>query len=158
MDRRLRRAVLERLVAVEEITARTGSQPSVSSARNRLGSIADGWRQVLIEHQPNLNGRCPVCPGWLRRRRWPCQVWVTAHEHLIGGPPKPIRLAARKVRKSDPFRQPRRVEVIPRQVCASSAVEQPATEHPDSVEVHRAAVTDHEPAVAPSRRGQRSQA
>lgn len=114
MDRRLRRAVLEQLAAVEETAARTSSQPSIGAERNDPGTAADGWRQVLIEHQPDLNGRCPTCSGRLRRRRWPCQVWVTAHEHLVGGAPRPARLSMMKVR-SDPFRQPRRVEVIPRQ-------------------------------------------
>lgn len=154
MDRRLRRAVLERLAAVEEMAVRTGSQQSVRAARNHLRTIADGWREVLIEHQPDVNGRCPGCSRWLRRRRWPCQVWMTAHRHLIGGGPEPTMWAAKK---SPPFRHPRRVEVIPRQVCAPAAVEQSVAEHPDNVGVRRAIVIGHEPTVPRSRQGRLSQ-
>lgn len=152
MDRRLRRAVVERLAAVEKMAVRTGSQSSARGEHCRLGTIADEWRRVLIEHQPNLNGHCPACSGWLRRRPWPCQVWVTAHEHLIGGTPKPTRWSAKKATKSGPFHSPRRVQVIPRQVCAPAAVEQPS-----NVQIHRVPVTDHESTVPRSQRGRLSQ-
>ncbi|MGQ0778187.1 MAG: hypothetical protein ACT4NY_27895 [Pseudonocardiales bacterium] len=123
-------------------------------------AVFDGWRRVLIEHQPNLNGYCPACSGWLRRRRWPCQMWVTAHEHLVGGAATPTRWSAKKATRSDPFRYPRRVQVIPRQVCApeeSPAVEQPVAGQPGNVEIDRVPVTDHEPAVPRSQRGRLSQ-
>ncbi|MGH3995891.1 MAG: hypothetical protein ACRDTJ_00320, partial [Pseudonocardiaceae bacterium] len=59
-----------------------------------------------------------VCSGWLRRRRWPCEVWVTAHRHHIGDGTEPIeRLAG----KSHPFRRPRQVLVVPRQLGAPAA-------------------------------------
>jgi hypothetical protein len=121
VDRSLRRVVLERLAAVEEMAVRTGSQLSVRAARTHLKSITDGWRELLLKHQPDLKGRCPVCSGWLRHRRWPCQVWMTAHEHLIGDGPDPARVAARK---SGTLCRPRRVEVIPRQLEAPSAADQ----------------------------------
>ncbi|MGH3930812.1 MAG: hypothetical protein ACRDTF_12625 [Pseudonocardiaceae bacterium] len=152
MNRRLRRAVFERLAAVEEMAVRTGAQPSARAGRYRLGTIAEGWRRVLIEHQPHLDGHCPACSGWLRRRHWPCPVWVTAHERLIGGAPKPTRWSAKKATKSDRFRHPRRVEVIPRQVCAPAAVEQPG-----NVEIPRVPVAGQEPTVPRSQRGRLSQ-
>jgi hypothetical protein len=131
VDHSLRRAVLQRLTAVEEMAVRAGSQLSVRTARSQLRSITSGWREVLIEHQPDLNGRCPVCSGWLRRRRWPCQVWVTAHEHLIGEGQESTPGTAKKpspFRRSQQLRprkvRPRQVEVIPRQVEASAAVDQ----------------------------------
>lgn len=144
MDHRLRRAVLERLAAVEEMTVRTGPQPSTGVARTPLRTIANGWRELLIKHQPDLNGRCPVCSSWLRRRRWPCQLWVTAHQHIVGARPEPTRWSTKK---PNPFRRPRRVEVIPRQVCAPTAVYQPVAEYPDSVGSHRGARTEAEPTV-----------
>lgn len=178
MDRSLRRAVLERLAAVEEMAVRTGSHLSVRMARTHLKTITGGWRELLLEHQPDLKDRCPVCSGWLRRRRWPCQVWVTAHRHLIGDGPEPVRQLAKK---SGPFRLPRRVEVIPRQPGAADqaraaqagqlgtghgAAEQFAVaESPeftgrgpttDSIEIHRAAITEREPTLPRSRRGRRA--
>lgn len=130
MNRGLRRAVVERLAAVEETAVGAGSQPAVRTKHDHLSLITDRWREVLIEHQPDRNGRCPGCSRWLRSRRWPCQVWMTAHEHLIGGGPEPTRWS---VRKADPFRHPRRVEVVPRQVCAP-AVEQAGARHPGGTE------------------------
>ncbi|MGH3942915.1 MAG: hypothetical protein ACRDTG_30695 [Pseudonocardiaceae bacterium] len=152
MNRRLRRAVFERLAAVEELAVRASSQPSDQVDRYRLRTIADEWRRVLIEHQPNLNGHCPACSGWLRSRRWPCQVWVTAHERLIGGAPKQTTWSVKKATKSDRFRHPRRVEVIPRQVCAPTALEQP-----DNGEIHRVPVAGHGQTGSHSQRGRLSQ-
>ncbi|MGH3912710.1 MAG: hypothetical protein ACRDTC_04775 [Pseudonocardiaceae bacterium] len=149
MERRLRRAVVKRLAAVEEMAARAGSQSLIPGARNPGGTVAEEWRQVLIGHQPDLNGRCPMCSGWLRRRRWPCQLWMIAHGHLIGGKPEPTRSAAKK---SNPLRDPRRVEVIPRQVSAPTAAEQSAAHRPDGVGSQRAVVPVQEPTVSRSRR------
>jgi hypothetical protein len=165
VDRSLRRAVLERLAAVEEMAVQTGSHLSVRVARTHLKTITGGWRELLLEHQPDLKGRCPVCSGWLRRRRWPCQVWVTAHRHLIGEGPEPTRWAAKN---PSHFRRPRRVEVIPRQPGAADhtragqevaadpsefVVPRPA---PDSVEIHRAAITEREQTLPRSRGSRRA--
>ena len=169
VDRRLRRAVLERLAAVEELALRTSSQLPVLVARNHLKTITGGWRELLLEHQPNDKGRCPVCSGWLRRRRWPCQVWVTAHQHLIGDGSESFEGPGQKSRQSRP---PRRVEVIPRQVgvptaadqrgpvsaqdTAAHAARQRVTEWQDpagtgSVPIHRATVAGHQPAAGAKR-------
>ncbi len=154
MDRNLRRAVLERLAAVEEMAVRTGSH---LVARTHIRTITGGWRELLIEHQPDLTGRCPVCSGWLRRRRWPCQVWVTAHHHLIGDSPEPARSPAKK---PGPFRRPRRVEIIPRQTDTPAAADQTGVDRTgaDTVEIYRAAITEHEPTVPRAPRSRRSRA
>lgn len=115
MDRRLRRAVLERLAAVENMAVRASATLSAPLARRHIRTITEGWRGLLVQHQPDPTGRCPVCSGWLRRRRWPCEVWVTAHHHLIGEVPEP---AERFARNSNPFCRPRQVLVVPRQLNA----------------------------------------
>jgi hypothetical protein len=118
VDRRVRRAVLERLAAVEEIAARAGATLSAPLARKHIQTITEGWRELLVQHQPDLTGRCPVCSGWLRRRRWPCDVWVTAHRHLIGDGTEPLE---RPAKNSNPFCRPRQVLVVPRQLEAAVA-------------------------------------
>jgi hypothetical protein len=87
-------------------------------ARRHIQTITDGWRELLIQHQPDATGRCPVCSGWLRRRRWPCDVWVTAHRHLIGDGTEPLERAAKN---ANPFCRPRQVLVVPRQLEAAVA-------------------------------------
>ena len=61
MDRRVRRAVLDRLSAVEEMAARAGATLSAPLARRHIQTITDGWRELLVQHQPDPTGRCPVC-------------------------------------------------------------------------------------------------
>lgn len=125
MDRWVRRAVMDRLAAVENMTLRSDA---AHAARDYLRNITGGWREVLAEHQPDRKGRCPICSGRLRRRRWPCQVWVTAHQQLIGDGADPID---RLVKKQAPLRSPREVEVIPRQLDRPSAAEQAPGDYPD---------------------------
>ncbi|HEX7308173.1 hypothetical protein [Lentzea sp.] len=84
MDEILRDAVLQRLALLDEAAERGGAEALVPLARAEIHRLADGWRLLLTVHQPDEDGRCRACPGWLRRRRWPCQVWNTAHQHLIG--------------------------------------------------------------------------
>jgi hypothetical protein len=126
VDRRVRRAVLQRLAAVEDMATRAGAALSVPVARKQIQTITDGWRELLIQHQPDRTGRCPVCSGWLRRRRWPCDVWVTAHRHLIGDGTDPVE---RPTRTSSTFRRPRQVLVVPRQLD-TSATEQTSAKKP----------------------------
>lgn len=112
MDRRVLRAVLERLTAVEAMAARAGATLSAPLARRHIQTFAVGWRELLSQHQPDPKGRCPLCVGWLLRRRWPCKVWVTAHRHLIGDGTGLIEWTTRN---SNPFCRPRQVDVRPRQ-------------------------------------------
>jgi hypothetical protein len=118
VDRRVRRAVLDRLAAVEDMAARAGATLSAPLARRHIQTITDGWRELLVQHQPDHTGRCPVCSGWLRRRRWPCHVWETAHRHLIGDGTESLE---RLRGNPNPFCQPRQVLVVPRQLEASPA-------------------------------------
>jgi hypothetical protein len=83
-----------------------------------MQTLTGGWRELLTQHQPDLTGRCPLCVGWLRHRRWPCEVWVTAHRHLVSDG---TELIERPARNSNPFCQPRQVQVIPRQLDACAA-------------------------------------
>lgn len=137
MDHRVRRAVLERLAAVEEMAARAGATLSAPLARKHIQTITEGWRELLVQHQPDATGRCPVCSGWLRHRRWPCEVWVTAHRHLIGDGTEPIE---RHARNSNPFCQPRRVEVVPRQPDAPAAEQATAGNASPQSEAGRASI------------------
>ena len=164
MDRKLRRAVLEQLAAAEGMAFQ--SLP-VRAVRTQLKIITAGWRALLREHQPDSQDRCPVCSGWVRRRRWPCQVWVTAYQHLIGDGSAPSEGSGAK---SARFRGPRQVEVIPRQVGTAAATDQIRTDRsaeeaqdhcqPTTVPIipiHRAAVTERQTAMSRSQPGPRSQ-
>ena len=158
MDRRVRRAVLQRLAAVEEMAGQA-AMLSAPSARRHIRTITDGWRELLIQHQPDATGRCPVCSGWLRRRRWPCEVWVTAHRHLIGDGTESLD---RPARNSNPFCQPRQVLVVPRQLDAPAAERAAAGNNTflpsgaDGASVHQAPVIDHATAMARLRQGGQS--
>ncbi|HWE89851.1 MAG TPA: hypothetical protein VG317_10365 [Pseudonocardiaceae bacterium] len=88
MDRGVRRAVLRRLTAVERL-ARHGDP--ATRLRSELQRLSTAWRLLLTAHQPGPDGRCPACPPRvLRRRRWPCRVWLLGYRTLIGDAvPKP---------------------------------------------------------------------
>jgi hypothetical protein len=124
VDRRVRRATRERWTALEEITSRARATLSALLARRHNQTSAGGWRELMLQHQVDATGRCPICSGWLRRRRWPCEVWVTAHRHLIGDS---SALADRPIRNSNRFCRPRQVVVVPRQPDAP-AIEQAAAD------------------------------
>ncbi|MFD5829408.1 hypothetical protein [Lentzea sp. NPDC060358] len=84
MDEVLRDAVLQRLAQLEKAAEHGEAEALVPLARAEINRLADGWRLLLEVHQPDEDSRCEACPGWWRHRRWPCQVWNTAHRHLIG--------------------------------------------------------------------------
>jgi hypothetical protein len=84
MDESLRKAVLHRLSALDEAAEQGDAGALLPLARTEIHRLTDGWRLLLTGHQPDDNGRCTACRGWPRHRRWPCRVWVMAHQHLIG--------------------------------------------------------------------------
>lgn len=84
LDEALRAAVLRRLALLDEAAERGEADSLVPLARAEIHRLADGWRLLLTVHQPGPDSRCRACPGVLRNKRWPCQVWTMAHQHLIG--------------------------------------------------------------------------
>jgi len=91
-DDSLRAEVLRRLAMLDELAENGPTESELPLARTELSRLADGWRMLLEVHQPGSDGRCRACPARLRRRRWPCRLWRTAYQHLIGEPePRPLR-------------------------------------------------------------------
>lgn len=85
VDDGMRRAVLRRLAALDHAAEQTNAGGTLAPlARAELQRLADGWRLLLEVHTADEDGRCRACPGRLRKRRWPCKVWLLAHQHLIG--------------------------------------------------------------------------
>jgi hypothetical protein len=79
-----RRAVLNRLAAVERAAGLDDPAKLLPLARTELRRLAESWRRLLAAHRADENGRCAGCRTGSRARRWPCQVWRAAHEQLIG--------------------------------------------------------------------------
>jgi hypothetical protein len=79
----LRNAVLQQLARVDQVAEQGDARSLLPLARTEIHRLADGWRLLLTVHQPKEDGRCAACTGRFRKRRWPCQVWVMAHQHLI---------------------------------------------------------------------------
>jgi hypothetical protein len=84
IDDGMRRAVMRRLAMLDQATEHSDAGSLVPLARAELQRLADGWRLLLEVHTADEDGRCRACPGRLRKRRWPCKVWLLAHQHLIG--------------------------------------------------------------------------
>ena len=153
MDRAFRRAVLERLTVLDEMVEQPGADLTAPLARTELRRIAGGWRDLLRKHQPDPAGRCPVCSGWLRRRKWPCEVWITAHRQLIGDA---ADVTQQRPALGGAFRRPRDVEVVARSRPPDDADSVADVQIPsargllpegDPVRIHRAAVTARPPTM-----------
>jgi hypothetical protein len=81
-DDTVRRAVLHRLDMLDRAAGHADASTLLPLARRELNRLADGWRLLLTTHCVEPDGRCAACR--LGRRRWPCSVWRSAHEQLIG--------------------------------------------------------------------------
>jgi hypothetical protein len=79
----VRDAVLRRLEMLDQAAGDADPGTLLPLARTEITRIAEGWRLLLTVHQCDEEGRCRACPTGIGRR-WPCQVWRTAYEQLIG--------------------------------------------------------------------------
>lgn len=102
----IRDAVLRRLAMLDEAAGGEAST-LLPLARTEITRIAEGWRLLLTVHQRDEEGRCRACPTGIRGRRWPCRVWRTAYEQLMGEgvPHRAVRLSRRHRRRIDPCGQ-----------------------------------------------------
>lgn len=80
----LRKAVLNQLDMLDRAAGHADPSTLLPMARAELNRLANGWRGLLKSHRADETGRCTTCRPGLRARRWPCPVWRTAHEQLIG--------------------------------------------------------------------------
>lgn len=79
---------LDRLVTDGDLASRA------ALADTEISRMTTAWRVLLVQHQPDENGRRRQCSRWRRPRQHPCSVWTTAHEHLITAdypPPTDLR-------------------------------------------------------------------
>ncbi|GAA1967096.1 hypothetical protein [Amycolatopsis minnesotensis] len=81
----LRNAVWERLDMLSELAQRADAPSLVSVARSELPRLTEGWRAMLLAHEPDERGDCPTCSTRWHRCKAPCPVWQVAHEHLVAG-------------------------------------------------------------------------
>jgi hypothetical protein len=83
-DDTVRRAVLHRLDMLDRAAGHADASTLLPLARTELRRLADGWRLLLKTHGADPDGGCHACRQGTRSRRWPCPVWRSAHEQLIG--------------------------------------------------------------------------
>jgi predicted kinase len=103
-DDTVRRAVLHRLDMLDRAAGQADATTLLPLARRELQRLADGWRLLLTTHCAEPDGSCLGCQQGRRSRRWPCQVWKSAHEQLIG---EGLSHRARTYPLRNPFRTSR---------------------------------------------------
>lgn len=97
--------VIERLARLDRIAAGEPRTPAeVARIRHGLAEAVAAWRRLLDRHRADDHDRCPKCRTWfgLRRVRWPCRVWLTAHEHLVTDPGERAATNPRRRRRTGP--------------------------------------------------------
>lgn len=118
LDDVLRAAVLRRLDLLDQVAEQGDPATLLPLARSEMSRLADGWRLLLTVHQPGPDRKCAACPRGWRGRRWPCQVWRMAHEHLIGeGLPHRERRRPLRNSLSRALRKSRAKQVPPELAC-----------------------------------------
>lgn len=86
----LREVVIGHLDRLDTLVTDADNTSRAALADTELARMTAAWRALLGLHQPDAHGRCPQCSRRRRGRRFPCSVWVVAHQHLIAdGPPSP---------------------------------------------------------------------
>jgi hypothetical protein len=83
----VRDAVLRRLDLLDNAADAGDPRTLLPLARSEINRLAECWRLLLEVHRCDEEGRCQACSEDRHGRRavrWPCQVWQTAHEQLIG--------------------------------------------------------------------------
>lgn len=146
MEQLLRLAVLDKLDGLDEADGGEEGEEAgglLPMARSEIRRLTDGWRALLVVHQPGDGDLCPQCSGRFRRKRWPCSVWLAAHQHLIseGVPHRDRRHPLR-----NPFSLRKGTIVLSRHATERTAPPQGATARgrPEatSERIHRAAVVE----------------
>ncbi|MGH4026385.1 MAG: hypothetical protein ACRDRV_17560 [Pseudonocardiaceae bacterium] len=80
------REIGHRLAVLDLVAA--GARPApvdLARVRAELDTLITMWRRLLQAHHPaDGQRRCPRCHTWWgSRRRWPCDVWRSAHTSLV---------------------------------------------------------------------------
>lgn len=85
----LREAVIGRLDYLDTLVSEADLRSRAALAESEIARLTSAWRALLDQHAPDQQSRCPQCSGWRHGRKFPCTVWITAHQHLIAidGPP-----------------------------------------------------------------------
>lgn len=86
---------LERLLALGDDHTRA------SILASELPKLTATVRDLIEQHRPDSQGRCPCRPRWRRGRTPSCRVWATAHRHLIAVEPAAPPTAARHATPAD---------------------------------------------------------
>ncbi|TWF92737.1 hypothetical protein FHU35_1619 [Saccharopolyspora dendranthemae] len=121
-DTALRKAVLDRLDALDRAVDEDAPEVLLPIARSELYRFTEALKTLLDDHEPDSDGRCPSCRGTLRRRPWPCKVWQAAHHQLItersGSPERRSRL--RRQTRPHPPHTPEPVAVISEPIVSAT--------------------------------------
>ncbi|WP_020669009.1 hypothetical protein [Amycolatopsis nigrescens] len=117
----LRNAVWERLDMLSDLANRADAQSLVSVARSELPRLTEGWRAMLLAHEPDERGDCPTCSTRWHRCKAPCSVWQVAHEHLVAGGLAPQQDLRRACRRGGESRTPAATETTGRHALVPPA-------------------------------------